>query len=319
MKRHGFTLIELLVVIAIIAVLIALLLPAVQAAREAARRSQCINNLKQIGLALHGYHDLHLTFPAAKPGHKPVPPDVDNMSGFVSILPFMEQQAMYNAWNMQILFDNQTVAGYQLGVVQFTTVATSTMAAYLCPSDTSSPRINASVAGVSGLGTTSYAFSAGNYGPPNATVNGFDIKANNTGFAHYQNPRKMTDFTDGLSNTIAVGETVANDLTYKGSPNCPPPFNTTSLNSAGIWNAWSVCGRFTASFRTTANPLNTVPCTGGLLAGRQNGAFGSNHSGGGNFLLGDGSVRFVKTTISLPIYQALSTRAFGEVVSSDAF
>src|SRR5665213_2567978 len=96
-KRHGFTLIELLVVIAIIAVLIALLLPAVQQARESARRTQCKNNLKQLGLALHGYHDVFQIFPAAALGR--CTPHIVNMTGFTSLLPYLDQSPLYNALN----------------------------------------------------------------------------------------------------------------------------------------------------------------------------------------------------------------------------
>src|SRR5438067_386874 len=99
MRRRGFTLIELLVVIAIIAVLIALLLPAVQAAREAARRAQCVNNLKQLGLALHNYHSINNIFPSGRPGDDPSHNDSNAASNWVSTLPQMEQQQMFNAWN----------------------------------------------------------------------------------------------------------------------------------------------------------------------------------------------------------------------------
>src|SRR5437660_1469433 len=105
-RRRGFTLIELLVVIAIIGVLVALLLPAVQSAREAARRSQCTNNLKQIGIALHNYHDTLGTFPAGRPAFVADNGDRANNSGFVSLLANMELTTLYNAWNFNVLWDN---------------------------------------------------------------------------------------------------------------------------------------------------------------------------------------------------------------------
>lgn len=244
------------------------------------------------------------------------------MSGFVSILPYLEQSTMYNGWNMMILFDNQVVAGYNLQVAPFSTIVTSSLAVHLCPSDTTQKHFSTSVTGITNMGTTSYAFNAGPAGPPNGTDPAWanvDIKVKNLGFAHYQNPHGMNEFTDGTSNTLAVGETLANDGLYMGLPNCPPPNTTQSLISNGIYNLWSMNGRFTTTFRTTKNPLNTKPCLGTFLNGYQNGAFGSTHAGGGNFLFADGSVHFIKSTINLYTYQSLSTRGLGEVVSADSF
>lgn len=313
-KRRGFTLIELLVVIAIIAVLIALLLPAVQAAREAARRSQCVNNLKQIGIALHNYHDTVGVFPASRPGFFNKSVDLNYMSGFVSILPHIEQSALYNAWNQQLIFDNQTVAGVETSVVAFSTVTGTILSAYMCPSDTAKPRVNQ--LGYD-QGVSSYAFNAGTYGaqnPPSATT-----KTNNDGFAMYTHGFNLKSITDGSSQTLAVGETIVNDAIYKGQSVCGPgtPNPTASL-VGNVYNVWALSARVTTNFRVTTNPPNTRPCTG-VVTGAVNAAFGSNHSGGLNFVFGDGSVRFIKDTISLPVYRALSTRANDEVISSDSY
>jgi prepilin-type N-terminal cleavage/methylation domain-containing protein/prepilin-type processing-associated H-X9-DG protein len=340
-RRRGFTLIELLVVIAIIGVLIALLLPAVQAAREAARRSQCVNNLKQIGLALQNYHDTVGTFPAGKPGHINASNDMDNHSGFVAILPFMEQAPLYNAWNFLIMYDNQTgqtygtaapcgpcVAGpivmaFNSAVAANSTVGVASINSFLCPSD----NYTSKTFGWNGfqMAIGSYAFNAGNIGPPNAGC----IKTCNNGFAFYAIPVGMRDIIDGTSSTLAVGETVCNDGTYKGQTTCPPNSNavvsggisaTATLGpNNGIWNLWSVNGRLTSTFRTTVNPLNTKPCFGLVLAGAQNGAFGSFHSGGANFVFADGSVHFLKDSISLPVYSALGTRNGQETISADQY
>src|SRR5215212_8100469 len=131
MRRRGFTLIELLVVIAIIAVLIALLLPAVQAAREAARRAQCLNNLKQLGLALHNYHSVHESLPIGSLGHDPVtmlyPTPVYRQPYVVALMPHYEQAGLYNSYNYALIFNT----------VQNTTTRLTWIAVYQCPSDSS--------------------------------------------------------------------------------------------------------------------------------------------------------------------------------------
>ena len=129
-SRQGFTLIELLVVIAIIAVLIALLLPAVQAAREAARRSQCVNNLKQFGIALHNYHSSNNVLPY---GEFDMSDACDQWSGMPGLLPFLEQQVLYNALNIVVVKASGAACGTYYGFN--TTVTYSKVAVFLCPSD----------------------------------------------------------------------------------------------------------------------------------------------------------------------------------------
>jgi prepilin-type N-terminal cleavage/methylation domain-containing protein/prepilin-type processing-associated H-X9-DG protein len=337
MRRRGFTLIELLVVIAIIAVLIALLLPAVQAAREAARRSQCINNLKQIGLALHNYHNINNCFPTARPADDPTQNDSNAMSMFVSLLPQLEQQPLFNAWNFSLTFNDPSVsAAYAASCIPQadSTVAATVLNVFLCPTDVRQTQyVNLSnsnrtdVPHLAQLAVSSYAPCAGVVGPPSTgadSISAFgvsysvpDVKHLNEGFADYGIVRRMRSFIDGTSNTIAVGETAYNnDGSWYGT-------QTISCNGQqiGSFNAWTVALRHSSNFRETKNPLNTLPgfgFSGGGLCGT-NGAFGSRHSGGGNFLFADGSVRFVKNSIAMPIYWAISTRADGEVVSSDSY
>jgi prepilin-type N-terminal cleavage/methylation domain-containing protein/prepilin-type processing-associated H-X9-DG protein len=317
MKRRAFTLIELLVVIAIIAVLIALLLPAVQAAREAARRSQCVNNLKQMGIALHNYHDVQGKFPSGRPGNAfaLAGGDFNAASGFVSLLAYMEQTPLYNAWNFSLVFGVTNGTGGQVAnALVNTTVASSRVNIFNCPSDTSAPTVDLSGTGrndipkVAGLSTSSYAFMAGTFGPPNTQAN----KDSNNGFAHYcvKGPNSIVNILDGTSNTLAVGETSYNDGIYPAG---------TNNAAAGSFNAWSVNLRWSSNFRSSVNPPNTPPNQGAFRDGVTNGAFGSRHPGGLNFLFADGSVHFLKNTVNLFVYQSLSTIAGGEVISSDQY
>ena len=208
--RRGFTLIELLVVIAIIAVLIALLLPAVQAAREAARRLQCVNNLKQIGLAIHNYISTHDTLP---PGDQRIwsPTNANlitngDFSAHVRLLPFMEQQPLYNAANLNLPILNDT-----LGEFCNSTVMLTRMTGFLCPSATApsyigtglaaGPYTTATVPGncyFASMGSSLEYDATNTAGPPNGLF--YYSGTSNTG------PVRFAAITDGTSNTIAFGE-----------------------------------------------------------------------------------------------------------------
>jgi prepilin-type N-terminal cleavage/methylation domain-containing protein/prepilin-type processing-associated H-X9-DG protein len=328
---RGFTLIELLVVIAIIAVLIALLLPAVQSAREAARRAQCINNLKQIGLAMHNYQS---TMGSLPPGCK----QSSYGTWVVFILPFIEGNPLYNAWN----FNGR--AGHGLTDFQYkgpvnTTVTLSRIALYSCPSDSpSTTSINNSYLNVlpgMAIPLYNYACNFGNCSFFQAQTNGtpflgapFGELFPPTDFGTTQGPWGVFDFrdiTDGSSNTMLVSEVIQGHTT---SP-------TTAAGDLRGLTVWSVGGAFETlippnsglpgdilfqsglcEYPGSNNPPCTAPSTGALPL-----VFGarSRHPGGVNTLFGDGSVKFIKSSINFSIWQAISTTRGGEVVSSDSF
>jgi prepilin-type N-terminal cleavage/methylation domain-containing protein/prepilin-type processing-associated H-X9-DG protein len=333
--RRGFTLIELLVVIAIIAVLIALLLPAVQAAREAARRSQCVNNLKQIGLAVLNYESANGSFP---PGEK----GCCWGTWGVFILPYVEQSALYNAWNSY--GSNVPSGGAYDSYLRYagaanTTVTFSQVNSYTCPSDpngghqrTGSARYHnyaVNYGQTDQAETTSYnipspvnptiiaTFKGAPFtdmGSPNIDDTGYAV-----GFAAIQ-PAKIASITDGLSNTLCASEL-----------RVASPQNDSDLRGFSWWGP-------SASFNTIIPPNSTFPdamgnggcavqnppCNGNLMApGAQYplvylGAR-SYHAGGVNASMCDGSVRFFKNSINILTWMAAGTSQGSEVISADAF
>lgn len=342
-RSRGFTLIELLVVIAIIGVLIALLLPAVQSAREAARRAQCTNNLKQIGLACHNYVDAMGSFPAnlyLHPNYATSTYSWNNSSWLVFLLPYMEQRAVYNAVNFNIMWGTTRLGNWNamyLGT-QNTTVRQTVLSSLLCPSDSSNAQDTSNADEISGqtAAGTSYVGNVGdnclacNTGSGQVTFcasQGYNCRGAQLGdptsttvppqpgtgsgiFWRQCNGVTLAAITDGTSATFLAGE---------------------QIMRVTLWNAWVEANQ---SVGSTAIPLNYLHpdaiITSSGSSRRSSGAdargqwtwwysFRSQHPGGANFAMADGSVRFIKQTISMPIYQALSTRGMGEVVSSDAY
>jgi prepilin-type N-terminal cleavage/methylation domain-containing protein/prepilin-type processing-associated H-X9-DG protein len=355
--RRGFTLIELLVVIAIIAVLIALLLPAVQSAREAARRAQCSNNLKQMGLAMHNYHTASNTFPPGGSANSAYSAGYivswGTWSAQALMLGYMEQQPLYNAAN----FNWATAMSPAWNINS--TVTCSNVAVFLCPSDGMSPvpTMNQQFTGE----TNNYLASMGTTTNYSATWPGF---LDTTGvFTQGYRSYGTQAITDGTSNTIAFGESLIGDNSvglqkWRDGPTLGSASATgvglydANQNIAGVmtdlqacavglmvqnppeggWNSkgfrWSNDDGGFALFNTIVPPNSTTYafawCAFGK-SGSSNASDGqyqctsSNHSGGCNFAFADGSVHFIKSSIAMNIYWALGTRANGEVISSDSY
>lgn len=329
-RKGGISLTELLVVLAIIAILLLLLLPAVQQAREAARRMQCQNNLKQLGLALHNYHDVYRVLP---PGHrfKPgSPPDAVSTPN-VSLLPFLEQQNLYHLLNVDLPW-------YALSP----NMMTYDIAAFSCPSDTArSPHTYpffTALALPSGdtLSNSSYAYSLGAddalcFSP------GFGARPVNaqSGVFAYHSSTKIRDITDGASNTFAVGEAASGKLMCSGvGCTTPDPSGAISVHSWVIGGSsqdtfFDLGFRYSGGFASTVEQVNKTPVTdshfrtaGSAFFDCRSSSdggphwvsnFRSFHTGGASFLFCDGGVRFLGENIDQNLYQSLSTIRGGEV------
>ena len=320
--KRAFTLIELLVVIAIIGLLIGLLLPAVQAAREAARRMQCQNNLKQIGLAMHRYHDVWQSFP---PSYLAPPrpvigpgPGLELGAGWAwgtLVLPYLEQRSVYDAANFDVGFGEVTAP--LLGLFENGTVRRITLATFLCPSDMGGEGPLSL-----GQGSGSVAGSAGQYIASAGWMDSSQAPINGTGVLYPNSKVAISDVLDGTSATLMVGERSRNlaDATWSGtfgSHSEPAPLCT----KAG-WPVRSCVGLMFLLMGRSGPSSDVV--SGGILVGNtpnHQGAdgFASLHPSGCQFLLCDGSARFVKETLAPQVFQALATRAGGEIIGADQY
>jgi prepilin-type N-terminal cleavage/methylation domain-containing protein/prepilin-type processing-associated H-X9-DG protein len=343
-SRRAFTLIELLVVIAIIAVLIALLLPAVQAAREAARRIQCVNNMKQLGLALHNYHDVHNSLPpgriwAPRPGKgagdfPSIFAGAQNTTWFILMLPMMEQTPLANSFNFTLGSEGYYGAGLAVAAGFFanSTVAGTKISSFQCPSDRENQfQINTNYQGglLSGPIFTkgNYAVSWGNtnWGAQYATnLSGQYLKS---AFGH-DGRISVASVTDGTSNTVFVGEVLQGSLndirgvmwsSVSGGSSFMTRFTPNAFNDyLNITSGGDYLDNDPGLF-CTSEPVLQLPCFAGAS---DNSAFAgarSRHAGGINVGLGDGSVRFVKNSISPQIWIGINTISGGEVISADSY
>ncbi|QDU06475.1 DUF1559 domain-containing protein [Gimesia chilikensis] len=348
-KNRGFTLIELLVVIAIIAILIALLLPAVQQAREAARRSACKNNLKQLGLAMHNYHDTHSIFPrgnferydASTYGYGNY--SYFSFSAQTMLLPFMDQAPLYNQFNFS-LAPNQGVND---------TAKRAVIPAFLCPSDTR--RILNG--GGYGLGPgNSYAVSAGPsiywFGSAPSTNTSPQNLQHQVGMFNYRKTVRLRDIIDGSSNTIAASEIMMGDGnnsttlvdrgdTVRGGSRGSTASSFPALSDLKGWGAscqamistlpaataprgdtgsnWVYGNGGLTVFNTLLNPNSPYPNCVTCVSCGTNDAPGlfparSRHTGGVHVLMGDGATRFVSDNIDNTTWQSLGGIADGRVL-----
>jgi prepilin-type N-terminal cleavage/methylation domain-containing protein len=315
-RRRAFTLIELLAVVSIIALLVALLLPAAQSAREAARRVQCLNNLKQVGIALHGYHDAVGAYP---PG---ILLDIDGITpgwgwGF-HLLPHLEQRAVYDSANLQqYLFQGSNE-----------TVGSAHLAGFLCPSGGGTGPFDSGFLGIRMSGrkppaVAQYVASSGWLRVGWEAPGALGIQGKGDGVFYRNSRTTIADVADGLGPTLFVGERSRNvaDATWAGSPAATAPLCTKTSWPVEVCESsmFMVLGRTGGPspdlLRVGAATTSYIP--NAPEAGPD--GFWSRHPGACHFLMGDGGVRAIRPSVARPAFAALGSRAGGEVVGGTDF
>lgn len=330
MKRQskGFTLIELLVVIAIIGVLVALLLPAVQQAREAARRSQCKNNLKQLGLAMHNYHDVANTFPY---GWMADPRNLNMNTWGILILPYLDQAPLYNLYNCSVpAFDQAALIGYNAAVAaQNVTVVSTKLPVHGCPSNPGGITVFSAIIpkdsvqpGAPPLDLT-FNVASGDYSDCSAVFRSYAPLAfatfsggsdgDKSGTMDMYSRVRVGDITDGTSNTILLFERTGGAQLYQRQ--MPATYPNAALYGRANSGGWAnqgenwICG----SLYDGTHPQQGGPCA--VNCSNMDGSgLHSFHTGGAHLLLADGAVRFLSENTSPYIIGSIITKAHGEPI-----
>ena len=295
-RKRGFTLIELLVVIAIIAILIALLLPAVQQAREAARRTQCRNNLKQIGLALHNYHEIHRVFPsgwiAVDAGSHSAHEGLNGAGWGTMILPFLDRGNLYEEFDANLAIEDPANA----------TFLDTRLPVFRCPSDPQPDTFEIEEEGVPGniLAILPIANYIGVFGteeldgcenPPGTAPVNDDGQCEGDGILYHNSRIRIGEIMDGTSNTIMIGERLTNV-------------------DDGWYSTWAgMVSEGEEAFQRVLGSADHVPNDPAAHFDD----FSSRHVGGAHFVLADGSVHFVSQSIDTGVYQGLATRNGQEI------